>query len=62
MEEDGLIDATNFIECQMIYHPELDNEVGLYAAPVCIGNGVEIGVYTDEFVFNWISRNVSKIT
>jgi hypothetical protein len=50
MEENGYIDATEFLECQMIYDPEDDNSQGLYAGPVCASGGtkIKIGVFTDE--------------
>jgi len=50
MEENGYVDATLFLECQMIYDPEDDDLGALYAGPVCAGFGerIEIGVFTDE--------------
>jgi hypothetical protein len=50
MEDNGYIDATEFLECQMIYDPEDDNRNGLYAGPICSSNGqkIKIGVFTDE--------------
>jgi hypothetical protein len=35
MEENGYVDATNFLECQMIYDPEDDGQQALYAGPIC---------------------------
>mmetsp|Transcript_10762 Transcript_10762/g.12180 ORF Transcript_10762/g.12180 Transcript_10762/m.12180 type:complete len:428 (-) Transcript_10762:217-1500(-) len=50
MEDNGYIDATEFLECQMIYDPEDDGKAGLYAGPMCASNGskIKIGVFTDE--------------
>lgn len=50
MEENGYIDATEFLECQMIYDPEDDNRLPLYAGPICASGGtkIKIGVFTDE--------------
>jgi hypothetical protein len=51
MEENGYIDATNFLECQMIYDPEDDGKAALYAGPMCASQGakIKIGVFTDEY-------------
>jgi hypothetical protein len=50
MEDNGYIDATEFLECQMIYDPEDDGGAALYAGPMCASSGtkVKIGVFTDE--------------
>lgn len=50
MEENGYVDATNFLECQMIYDPEDDGRDALYAGPICASYGtkIKIGVFTDE--------------
>lgn len=50
MEDNGYIDATEFLECQMIYDPEDDGKTGLYAGPMCASSGskIKIGVFTDE--------------
>ena len=50
MEENGYIDATEFLECQMIYDPEDDNKDALYAGPICASSGtkIKIGVFKDE--------------
>ncbi len=51
MEENGYLDATNFIQCQMIYDPEDDALSSLYAGPMCASDGskIKIGVFTDEY-------------
>ena len=55
MEENGYIDATNFIYCQMIYDGRFKNEESLYAGPICkntnAGSRVNIGVFRDEECF-----------
>jgi hypothetical protein len=50
MEENGYIDATEFLECQMIYDPEDDGMAALYAGPMCASQGskIKIGVFSDE--------------
>lgn len=50
MEANGYIDATNFLECSMIYDPEDDNKQALYAGPICASGGtkIKIGVFSDE--------------
>merc|ERR1712019_302572 len=50
MEENGYVDAVNFLECQMIYDPEDDGKSALYAGPICSSNGskIKIGVFKDE--------------
>jgi len=50
MEENGYIDATEFLECQMIYDPEDDDIEAepLYAGPFCSGSKIKIGVFKDE--------------
>jgi len=52
MEEAGYIDATEFLECQMIYDPEDDGngDNALYAGPMCASYGtkIKIGVFKDE--------------
>lgn len=50
MEDNGYIDATEFLECAMIYDPEDDNKDALYAGPICASSGskIKIGVFTDE--------------
>eukprot|EP00535_Pseudo-nitzschia_heimii_P005474 CAMPEP_0197184732 /NCGR_PEP_ID=MMETSP1423-20130617/10449_1 /TAXON_ID=476441 /ORGANISM="Pseudo-nitzschia heimii, Strain UNC1101" /LENGTH=426 /DNA_ID=CAMNT_0042635621 /DNA_START=61 /DNA_END=1341 /DNA_ORIENTATION=- len=50
MEENGYIDATEFLECQMVYDAEDDGKAALYAGPMCASNGskIKIGLFTDE--------------
>lgn len=50
MEANGYIDATDFMECQMIYDPEDDGKAALFAGPMCASGGtkIKIGVYEDE--------------
>jgi len=50
MEDNGYIDATEFLECQMVYDPEDDGKGALYAGPMCASNGskIKIGLFTDE--------------
>jgi hypothetical protein len=50
MEENGYVDATNFLECAMIYDPEDDGKSALYAGPTCASYGtkIKIGVFIDE--------------
>ena len=50
MEANGYVDATEFLECQMIYDPEDDNRAPLYAGPICASSGsrIKIGVFSDE--------------
>lgn len=50
MEENGYLDATEFLECQMIYDPEDDNKDAYYAGPICASGGtkIKIGVFKDE--------------
>jgi hypothetical protein len=49
MQANGYLDATEFLECKMIYDPEDDNKEALYAGPVCVngGNKIKIGVFSD---------------
>ena len=50
MEDNGYIDATEFLECQLVYDPEDDGKSGLYAGPMCASNGskIKIGLFTDD--------------
>lgn len=50
MEDNGYIDATEFLECQMVYDPEDDGKGTLYAGPMCASNGskIKIGLFTDD--------------
>ncbi len=50
MTENGYIDATEFIGCQMVYDPEDDGLSEYYAGPVCASNGskINIGLFLDD--------------
>ena len=49
MEANGYVDATSFLECQLIYDPDDDAKTALYAGPVCSSSTkIEIGIFTDE--------------
>lgn len=54
MKENGYIDATEFLDCQMIYDPQDDNKGALYAGPICASSGskIKIGVFTDAYCLN----------
>lgn len=49
MQANGYIDATNFLQCQLIYDPEDDQKQALYAGPICASGGtkIKIGVFSD---------------
>jgi hypothetical protein len=53
MEANGYIDATNFLECAMIFDPDDDTKPTLYAAPICASGGtkIKIGVFTDQYCY-----------
>jgi hypothetical protein len=53
MEANGYIDATNFLDCQMIFDPDDDSKPALYAAPICASGGakIKIGVFTDQYCY-----------
>jgi hypothetical protein len=44
------VDATEFLDCQMIYDFEDDTLGSLYTGPICASgyNKIKIGVFTDE--------------
>jgi len=53
MEDNGYVDVTEFLGCQLIYDPEDDDDDGeaaLYAGPMCTSSGskIKIGVFYDE--------------
>ena len=51
IQDNGYFDATEFLECAMIYDPEDDSKTALYAGPMCASQGskIKIGVYSDEY-------------
>lgn len=53
MEANGFVDATAFLECQLIYDPADDSKTPLYAGPVCASSGskINIGVFTDQYCY-----------
>lgn len=50
MQTNGYLDATNFLQCKMIYDPADDGKAALYAGPMCASQGykIKIGVFMDE--------------
>jgi hypothetical protein len=43
------VDATSFLECQLIYDPDDDAKTALHTRPVCSSSTkIEIGVFTNE--------------
>eukprot|EP00934_Nitzschia_sp_Nitz4_P003265 Nitzschia sp. Nitz4//scaffold397_size11424//2285//3793//NITZ4_009039-RA/size11424-snap-gene-0.11-mRNA-1//-1//CDS//3329550278//3255//frame0 len=50
LEENGYVEATDFIECQRLYDNEDDDQAALYGGAMCDSNGykINIGVFTDE--------------
>lgn len=50
LEANGFVDASNFVECQLIYDPDDDGKASLYAGPMCASQGtkINIGVFTDQ--------------
>mmetsp|Transcript_15108 Transcript_15108/g.32907 ORF Transcript_15108/g.32907 Transcript_15108/m.32907 type:complete len:411 (+) Transcript_15108:75-1307(+) len=47
MEENGYVDATEFLECQAVYEDNYGNQ--LFAGPYCSGGEkIKIGIFTDE--------------
>ncbi|KAL7579903.1 hypothetical protein ACA910_004909 [Epithemia clementina (nom. ined.)] len=49
MEQNGYVDATDFLECKLIYQGDGDDAISYYAAPICTyeGEKINIGVFTD---------------
>merc|ERR1719343_1517626 len=39
LQDNGYYDATEFVECQMVYDPEDDAGDAYYAGPMCASNG-----------------------
>jgi hypothetical protein len=54
MEAYGYVDATEFLECIMIYASDDNSEV-LWAGPICASSGhqIQIGVFSDENCVNY---------
>jgi len=54
MEENGYIDATDFVQCQNIQNAGDDDGVELYAGAMCASSGykIKIGVFSDENCMN----------
>jgi NAD-dependent dihydropyrimidine dehydrogenase PreA subunit len=50
MEENGYIDATEFLKCQMVNDREGDVSGAYFAGPMCasLGTKIKIGIFTDE--------------
>lgn len=50
MEDNGYLDASEFIECQALENQNGNNYVQYYAGAMCASNGsrIKIGVFTDE--------------
>jgi len=53
MEANGYVDASEFLECQLLYDPDDDSKAPLYAGPVCASSGskINIGVFTDQYCY-----------
>ena len=49
MEDNGFVDATKFMDCELIYALE-DDDIAYYAAPICTyeGDKIKIGVFSDK--------------
>jgi hypothetical protein len=50
MEDNGYMEATDFLNCEMIYDPEDDGTAAYYGGPICSSSGtkIKIGVFEDE--------------
>jgi hypothetical protein len=50
LQANGYVEATDFLQCQMIYDPDDDSKGSLYAGPICASSGskIKIGVFSDE--------------
>jgi len=50
MEANGYLEATEFLNCEMIYDPEDDSRDPLYGGPYCVNDGqrIRIGLFVDE--------------
>jgi hypothetical protein len=50
INENGYLEASDFLQCQMIYDPDDDSKGSLYAGPICASSGskIKIGVFSDE--------------
>eukprot|EP00522_Entomoneis_paludosa_P010215 CAMPEP_0172439472 /NCGR_PEP_ID=MMETSP1065-20121228/452_1 /TAXON_ID=265537 /ORGANISM="Amphiprora paludosa, Strain CCMP125" /LENGTH=410 /DNA_ID=CAMNT_0013188159 /DNA_START=279 /DNA_END=1511 /DNA_ORIENTATION=- len=51
MEENGFVDATEFLACEKIYDDGDNGGLAYYAAPVCAqeGSKIKIGVFSDQY-------------
>lgn len=55
MEDNGFIEASNYMECQRIYEADDDSGTEYYAGSMCssYGSKIKIGVFSDENCYNY---------